>query len=478
MDARLKAGFLVKILIPLTAVFLLGALFNAHTSFASLRNALFSNEPAFTTETSSTLLMSIETPTSDGQELERSGSAALSAGNPTEAVTLLVEASGLIHLSDAGWLALGDAYLEMGDTVKALSAWKNLPPSPALYPRLAEAYHQLEDFEGLLSTLRELLALHPGDASLYYYSGLVYAALRPDSSQAFLEQAASLDPQYKENSGKLIRTIRSARLQDEPAYTLVASGRALASMNQWILALEAFRRALSIRDDYAEAWAYYGEALQQVNIPKPSGIDQDPAMAALQKAVDLDPGSLAAHIFLSIYWQRQGHYVEAIAILETAAGLEPDNPVIYTEIGNSWAKAGDLIKSQTYYQQAVDMAPEDPFYWRLLAEFSLNNQVQIREIGLPAARKAVILEPKAPENLNLFGQALYFLGDHTNAAKYMKKALEIDPGYAPAYLNLGMNYLAQGETGQARDFLNQAVVFGGESPTAEHARRLLERHFP
>jgi tetratricopeptide (TPR) repeat protein len=481
MNTRLKPGILSKVLIPVAGLILFGALLSTLTS-SDLLDPLRKPKQA---DSRSNPSLALPEPVEKQQEsslLEKEGLEALASGDPGAAISLLIEAYQLSILSDEGWLGLGDAYQELGEIDQALAAWRNLPPSQDLYIRLTGAYHTLEDFEGLLSDLRKLLTHYPQEASLYFQTGLVYAAIRPDSAFAFLEQALSLDAKYQEPSRKLMRTIRSARLQDEPAYTYVASGRELASLDHWILALEAFRQALLIREDYAEAWAFYGEALQQAGrqegIKRDMDSDRSLSLAALQKAVQLDPQTLSAQFLLSLYWQRQGKYEEAIAVLENAAVLEPANPMVWAELGSCWAQAGDLIIAQAYYQKALDLAPQDPFFWRLLADFSLTYHVQIRELGLPAARQAVLLEPNAPDNLTLLGQTLYFLGDHANAEKFLSEALDKDPTFSPAYLHLGLNYLMQGESEQAKAYLQKAVEYGPKGPTSEQARRILERHFP
>jgi tetratricopeptide (TPR) repeat protein len=481
MEGRFKPGNITKVLIPAAVLLLLGALFLSQISI----NDPWKNTVYEETSVDSDLLEDNSENINarlKSSQLEQLGLEALTSGDPAAAVMNLEEAYLLSGLSPEGWMTLGDAYSQLGHIDNALGAWENLPPSPELYSRLTEAYFVMDDFDGLLTFMSDLLNQSPGDANLYFHLGLLYAAHKPDSSLAFLEQAASIEPEFNEVTTRIIRTIRSARLLDEPAYTLVSTGRELANLNQWILAHEAFRRAISLREDYAEAWAFYGEAIQQVNNQIndiKTGIDEpDVSLTALEKAVQLDPESLSAHIFLSIYWQRQGEFEQAAAILESAALLEPENPVVWAELGRCWAKAGDLSKAQENLEKAVDLSPEDPFYWALIADYSINYQVQIKELGLPAARKAVLLAPDSAEYLTLLGQAFYFLGDHSNAEKFMNEALDKEPEYAPAYLHLGMNALAKGDSNQAREHFTLAGSLGEGSLTAEQARRLLERHFP
>jgi tetratricopeptide (TPR) repeat protein len=126
----------------------------------------------------------------------------------------------------------------------------------------------------------------------------------------------------------------------------------------------------------------------------------------------------------------------------------------------------------------VELAPKDATYWRILAEFSLQYRIQIRQIALPASRQAVILTPDDPRALDLMGQALFMLDDTLNAERFLLRALQTDPGYAPAHLHLGQVYLLEGEAGRARQQLDTALALSPDTPTADQAQRLLQRYFP
>ncbi len=65
--------------------------------------------------------------------------------------------------------------------------------------------------------------------------------------------------------------------------------------------------------------------------------------------------------------------------------------------------------------------------------------------------------------LDLMGQALFMLDDTLNAERFLLRALQTDPGYAPAHLHLGQVYLLEGEA-RARP------------PTARYRPRIVTRH--
>lgn len=406
---------------------------------------------------------------------ELAGRSALKGGDPRAAINYLGQAAARGGLSSAGCIDLGDAYQAAGDLPNAIRIWQSAPPSPEVYTRLVKAHRSLQDYTAAIADLKALLMLQPNDAQSCYQLGLLLAATRPESALAYLIQAAELDPSLAGTSQAIQRQINTARLSDEPSYALMAAGRALASLNEWEMAVEAFRQATLARTDYAEAWAYLGEARQHF---KTGSTSTDDGLSDLQKALSIDPASLSTNLFLAMYWQRQERYDQALTYLGVATKLDPDNSTLETELGKTLAAAGDLPAAQGHYLRAVELAPKDATYWRILAEFSLQYQIQIRQIALPASRQAVILTPDDPRALDLMGQALFMLDDTLNAERFLLRALQTDPGYAPAHLHLGQVYLLEGEAGRARQQLDTALALSPDTPTADQAQRLLQRYFP
>jgi tetratricopeptide (TPR) repeat protein len=303
--------------------------------------------------------------------------------------------------------------------------------------------------------------------------GLLLAATQPGSAPELLEQAAGLDPRLAREAREIARNLQASGRAQDLAYTFLAGGRALAAHDDWDLAAEAFRRATVERPDWAEAWAFLGEARQ--HLPGP-GHGRPEALRCLEKALSLDPNSLTVNLFLALYWRRGDSYRLALAYMHKAAAVDPQNPALQAEIGSFLAEMGDLPAAQDSYQRAIELAPTEAAYWRFLAEFSLQHGIQVRQVALPAARRAVILAPRDPASLDVMGQTLYLLGDYTNAERFLSNALLVDPAYAPAHLHLGMNALMQGQTPSARRQLSLAISLAPQTPLAEQAQRFLQRY--
>ncbi len=303
---------------------------------------------------------------------ESAGIQALQAGDPQSAVTFFERAQATAAqfghptsqaLSLAGMMALGDAYQQTGNFPAALRQWKTVAALGGLAPeeaaanglKIAQGYLALDNFPAAIGFYQYLADLQPGDAQTHFQLGLLLSTQDPESSLPVLEKAASLDAQLEPSVSSLRRAILSARFAENPAYTLLVTGRALANLDRWPLAVEAFHQATLARPDYAEAWAYWGEALQHPDGAKDAASPAPPAksdgLAELQKAVSLDPKSLAAQTFLSLYWIRQGRYDRALESINLALQQAPDNPILVAELAAVLAASGDLDGANQTYQQ-------------------------------------------------------------------------------------------------------------------------------
>jgi predicted O-linked N-acetylglucosamine transferase (SPINDLY family) len=140
----------------------------------------------------------------------------------------------------------------------------------------------------------------------------------------------------------------------------------------------------------------------------------DQAMAALARAVDLDPGDAIARSNLGTALLESGRIDEAIAALQTAIGIRPDLPVTHNNLGIALRESGRLEEAIASYDRAIALDPEygtahasrlfalhgHPDYdaARLLAEHRAWNQ----RFALPLAREprpgpAAGAEDRAPE---------------------------------------------------------------------------------
>jgi tetratricopeptide (TPR) repeat protein len=474
---------LVRLFIPLLLIPILGLSARPHVADIAMRNAVRAVAFDSALGASQNIQIALQYYPWRADLMELAGQYAVQGGDFGTGIQLLQRASGYTQLSPASYVALGDGALMQQDVKLALQVWEIALRSGgdpyALYTRMANAHRSLGDHPAAIADLEQAAELQPNNGQIQYQLGLLIATQDPEDAIEHLLRAAELDPALASTINNMPRDLRTASLAENKAYALLSAGRDLASLEEWELAAEAFYQATRLQPDYAEPWAYLGEARQhlsegQRSVPFDQDIYQD-----LQTALRLDPGSVSANTLMGLYWRRQDRDELALIYFHAAAALEPDNPAFELEIGNTLARLGQLSQAKEHYQRAVDLAPRDPLYWRALATFSINNQVEVREVGLPAARQAVVLGPEDVTSLDVMGQVFTLLNDSISAERFLQRALQEDPGYAPARLHLGFIYLIRGDTTQAREQISLAhsLAEPGTS-TSVQASRLLQTYFP
>jgi tetratricopeptide (TPR) repeat protein len=405
---------------------------------------------------------------------ERAGVLALESDQYPIAQDQLSIAAASGELSTSGYIALGDAGKMTGNQDSAVQHWENGLRSGGkefeIHTRLAAAYRQLGDLQKAIDHLKALVELKPNAAHLNLELGLLLAATQPESALAYLTLASELDPDLAADAELLIREIRSARLFEDQSYLLAAAGQTLAAIGEWELAAAAFKESIQLNPQSADAWAYLGEALQQI---------QSGGLKELQTALEIDPNSVAANTFMGIYYQRNEHLALALNYFHAAAKEDQDNPALQVEIGNTLGLLGNLAAAEKHYLRAVELSSGDPQYWRSLANFYIRYEMNLRDEALAAARQAVILDDENPESLDILAQ-IYLLMDSPHIARrFLRRAIEIDPQFTPALLHSGLINILEGDRIAAyQNFILARQLSPIDSLTYDQAQRLLETYFP
>jgi tetratricopeptide (TPR) repeat protein len=400
---------------------------------------------------------------------EKAGIAAGQGGDYSEAIAYLKRAP---QLSEQGWSVLAYSYIASRDLPSALNAYQQglrFHDSASLYAGLAYIYHQQKNWIAELNALKNQIRLDAGDGYAHYRSGLLMTFLEPGQALSELMLASSLDPE----TDSAVQTLRSAlnisATQPDPSSQLVTIGRALGLVQQWDLSIAAFEKAISLNAKNAEAWAWLGEAKQQMG--------QDGSVE-LDRAVVLDQTSITVRALRGLYWNRQKKYSQMLAEYLLAAQYDPANPAWQAEIGNAYFKGGDIAAALKAYQHATELAPDDSTYWRLLAVFCAENGVHVEDVGLPAAQKAVELAPDDPFALDALGWSYFSSGRFANAGQILLDLIKRFPNHLPAHIHLAMNYLAQDNRAAAFNELTQVRAADVNGADGLYAEQLLKKYFP
>lgn len=372
-------------------------------------------------------------------------------------------------LSPDGWVAWGDVIYLSGDREGASELWARAleqpNPSEKLYSRLAQTYQENKDYSKAAQYLALYVKDHPDDASARYRLGLLLTLSTPDEALTELINASQLNPEFDPAVQTLRTALNLSELSESLSQQKVVIGRGLGLVNEWELAYVAFEEAINLDENNAEAWALFGEANHQ------SGSNE--ALTYLDRALSLDPNSIVVRGLRGLYFQRIGNHRQSLLEYQAAAQLEPDNPAWFVSIGNEFLYLGNLILALEAYQYTTVLAPENAEYWRLLAVFCGQNNTNVEDVGIPAARKAVQLQSNDPIMLDTLGWLLILDEKNNEAERKLLEALTYDPQSASVHFHLGLLYLQRDDRASALDYLLQARDLG-----SMEAEVLLNQEFP
>jgi TolB-like protein/Tfp pilus assembly protein PilF len=121
----------------------------------------------------------------------------------------------------------------------------------------------------------------------------------------------------------------------------------------WPAAERAFRRGLQLNPNFVELYIHYGISLAHF------GRGQE-GLAAMQRAIDLDPLSVRAHGFYARIFFTLREYDRAINQYQNALGLEPNFVIAHEGLGDAYEQKGMQKDAVAEWSKALSLsgAPE------------------------------------------------------------------------------------------------------------------------
>ncbi|MBT4003283.1 MAG: hypothetical protein HOF10_08180 [Chloroflexi bacterium] len=371
------------------------------------------------------------------------------------------------------WLPL------VGGLVLFFLAALNTPPSPPILATSPESPVDLPSTGEMLAAggldqtidfWEGIIEVEPENGEAYYQLGLLFAITDPKSAGSYLNNAAELDNQYEDKSAQIIRVLRLVEFSEREEYQLIQVGQVLGSVEEWALAREAFSRATTINPNYGEAWAFLGEAETQLN--------EDPS-DSFETALSIDPKSFSVNFFLGLFWLRNDDPAKALEFFATADEIDPENKIVLTNIAYGLFAIGQTNDAIAQFQNIVELDRNDIFSWLTLAEFSIQNEIQVEIIGIEAARKALLIDKNNIKANALLGRAYTLLGDRVLSRRFLQKAVELNGNDAMTHYYLALHFLSLEQNSEkAMAYLEKTIELGKNQIWALQASEILKQFTP
>ncbi|MFH0820567.1 MAG: tetratricopeptide repeat protein [Candidatus Peregrinibacteria bacterium] len=305
------------------------------------------------------------------------------------------------------------------------------------------------------------------DPQLDYLKG-IFAILNNnyDAGKQSLRKVVneSPTPDFLEKTNRLLEAYREFEFAQaaEPLYLGELLARAFNQNKDYEWAIFKLKEVLRTRSDLRDSWILLGFSYLNLG-------EHYFALTAFEKAYQLDSEWPATQYFLGLTHQELGDTEKAILYLNYALSnqFEPQLAV-KQKLAELYMDTKNYSEAARLYGEILKMNPTDiqGFVSPIWLQLDILNQP---EEALKLAQLAWNAFPNHPMAHNLLGWAQVGTGDWDEAEKNLKKALELDPNLAAAYLNLGKLYEKQTRPEEAKTAYQKAYELDSNGSIGQSA---------
>ena len=357
------------------------------------------------------------------------------------------------------------------------------PPNsdiPAAYYGLGLAYTGLEKFEDAIAAYQRAIAYAPDWAYTHAALGSAYAsthryaealdaykiAVALDSDDEMIHhQIGNVYSKRGEHAAATRHQLRAIAIAPEFAAAHYQLGLLYAHEKRWTDAISAYRTAY--QNDPALVEALYNLAQAYLRAGDAAAAREQMALFQERKAA-LTPlhqlrGALQrtqgtterAQVLVNIgrFYLKGGHYEKAVSEYQKAIGIDPQSVAAYNGIGVAWTMLEEYDEAIAAQQKALELQPD---FAKAHAGIGLAYFRQHKtELALKHYRQAVTLAPQFLEAHLKIAMILLNQKRHAEATDAYLTIISLKPDDAEAYHNLGLCYAylaqAEGDTRQHPD---------------------------
>jgi tetratricopeptide (TPR) repeat protein len=278
-----------------------------------------------------------------------------------------------------------------------------------------------------------------------------------------------------------------------PAIAFIADANIARAAGDYGVALAAYRQAANLEPNNAEALI----ALAEIELMF------DNAALSLeyaQRAVDVAPQNVQALTILARAFNWTGDNESAINAALDALEIVPDDATALAVVGEIYTDEGNWSQAEYYLTQALNKDPNNvlalrnrSYYFELLRDYDQAIPALLQAIAVAPKRfelyiqlgrqyhvgladyekateayAAAVQAYESPMTLVAQGEGLYNTGDYLQAVRVFRKALEMDPDYGPALVNLGMALYARRNYEDAAPSFEKGIPLMGDQARIEH----------
>ncbi|HUK25798.1 MAG TPA: tetratricopeptide repeat protein [Terriglobales bacterium] len=364
---------------------------------------------------------------------------------------------------------LAQNLLNDGQLEAALEQYKIIadanPEDAQAYVRMAEIYRRTGKFDLALDNLKKAASMVQDSVEVSYNMAAVYQSLgRYDDAiqvlQTLLKNTEKADGSYSQDE------------KNNRAVFLERLGTIYREDNNDQLALETFRKMLTLGDDNAERG--YQELIDTYRETKQWQQATDIAKEGTQKL----PNSRGLKMVYASQLADMGQSEEGLQQVKSLLKGTPDDREVYITLAQMYTRLKRWPEAQSALDKAdaLSAKPEDREYVAFLRGSAFEREKKYQQ-SEDVFRKILATDPQSAMTLNYLG---YMMADQgvnlEESLTLIKKAVDLDPANSAYLDSLGWAYFKLGKYDLAEDNLIKASQHMGDDPTVqEHLGDLYQK---
>lgn len=182
------------------------------------------------------------------------------------------------------------------------------------------------------------------------------------------------------------------------------------------------------------------------------------AIDLLREAEKFVADEYRIHFILGISYQRIQKPIEAATALEKALQLNNKNLDATSALGLVYNELQRYEESDTMYERALRINPQDDLVLNNYS-YSLAQRGIMLDRALAMSKQALSRQPDNQSYLDTYGWIYYKRGDHKEAERWIRKAIELGSASAVVHDHLGDVYYRLSQKEKAINFWKRASEF-------------------
>ncbi|NJO96512.1 MAG: tetratricopeptide repeat protein [Pleurocapsa sp. CRU_1_2] len=282
-----------------------------------------------------------------------------------------------------------------------LQAAAQQPNSASILFELGQLYFAQQQWQKAIACYQKATKLAPQEAHYYVHLGKAWSKVNNhDQANLAYYQGFSLKP------------------QEASAKNHYLLGDKLLQHNRVEEAIACYRRAISIKSDFIEAYWQLGEVLLGIS-------NYQEAEACCRQGLKVNPHQARSYFLLGKVFYQQQQWQSALTCYQKAVEFEPNNADIQHNLGEVFTREQEWDKAVQAYRQAIAIRPNYSWSHNNLGDALL--KLQQWQSATDSYRQAIQLKPDFVWSHYNLGEALAKLEQWDEAAKAYQTAQKLDP---------------------------------------------------